>query len=148
MIANERFRGRPTALRPIWMPDDAQPDVFSLVIEFSHGERKNWQLKAPSLPITEAWIKQAMTDLVERIVSDLRFGHSQPECRPDKKAFDEFHRNADGVVAAIHDMLTRWAQWRIERYRKTALPAESFREDPDADSGNDSGWRPPMVSSR
>jgi hypothetical protein len=141
-----RFRAPATEFRPIWMPDEKDPDVFTLVIEFSHGERKSWQIKAPSLPIVESWIRSAMQGLIERIVDDLRYGHSQPECRPDKRAFQEFDRHAEGFTRALHDMLTTWARWRIERYRKRALPAWKFKEDPDADTGVDSGWRPPMVT--
>ncbi len=148
MIDIERFRAKPTEFRPIWMPDDAKPDTFTLLIEFSHGERKSWEVQAPPLPIVESWIRGAMTGLIERIVDDLRYGHSQPECRPDKQAFREFDRHAEGFVAALHDMLTKWAAWRIERYRKTALPADQFREDPDSDTGIDSGWRPPMAARR
>jgi len=146
MIDIERYRTRPTEFRPIWMPDEKDFDTFTLVIEFSHGQRKSWQIKAPTLPIVESWIKGAMTYLIERIVDDLRFGHSQPECRPDKRAFQEFDRHAEGFTVALHDMLTRWAAWRIERYRKTALPAWKFKEDPDSDTGIDSGWRAPMVA--
>ena len=137
---------RPLHIRPVWMPDAAQPDVFTITIQFTNGTNKSWQLEAPKFPITEPWIKNALTELIERIVDDLRYGHSQPESKRDPRAFVEFDRHSEALVADFHAMLHTWSKWRIDLYRKTALPAWKFKEDPDADTGVDSGWRPPMVA--
>lgn len=124
-----RFRAPATQLRPVWMPDETQPDIFTFVLEFSHGVRKSWQVVAPKLPITEGWIRAALTHLIERITADLRYGHSLPEMTPDKRAFQEFARHDDAMVAALHDMILEWSKWRIGHYRSVSKPAESFRED-------------------
>jgi hypothetical protein len=128
------------------MPDAAQPDIFTLAIQFTNGANKSWQIKAPTLPITEGWIKDALTYLIIRITSDLRYGHSQPESKPDRQAFQEFDRHSEALVADMHAMISTWAKWRIDLYRKTALPAWKFQEDPDADTGKDTEWRPPMAA--
>jgi hypothetical protein len=146
-LAGMGLRGeRPLQVQPIWTPDEDHPDIFHLILRFTHGAVKSWHLEAPKLPITDSWMKMALTHLVERIIGDLRFGYSEPATRPDKRAFHEFERHSDALVAALHDMLMTWARWRIELYRKRALPAWKFEEAPEAeDDGVDTGWRPPAV---
>jgi len=137
----EELQCRPMSTRLVPMWSDGQPDTFGVLLQFPDGTSNAWQFVAPKLPITEQWIAGALRNLISKIMGDLVYGWSEPEVKRNPKMWEA--TNHQSLTGALHRMIHDWKDWRVEHYRKISRPATDFAEDPDADTGVDSGFRQP-----
>ena len=107
-----------TTLVPLF--HQADPNTFVVMLRFATGKNGTWMLSAPPVPITDVWIKDALTVLLERIIEDLREGSEARGFKADRKAFQQ--TNWASVTGALHTMLVEWERKRREWITAIAAP--------------------------
>lgn len=106
--------------------DDAT--VFGgFIVRWPSGGQNIWWVAAPSVPVTEGWMRTVHAELLQRMIEDLQGRSRGAGVAPNRGAWRDFQRYDRSITAALRGILDYHANKRLDKFRKMATMQEAVK---------------------